>query len=270
MKQRSLFFCLVIPCLVFLLSGCFAAYPPDSSARRFFNKLKEYPGTQKQLMIPQLTETSFESIRKPAGSSSDIFIMVHPAYSLFFRDPNRARFGESKYTLLSRQFDNEAHFIESASRAGEIILLVVPANYEVESTAPTSYTAYLNATAAHGRSVFSIFSEGHNTGSLSMNDMLNLYRFLRRVQARKVLVGGGYIGRCQLEFYKQLTAYFDKAVSYIVPEISSISPDDVTEGEADVIGRSIAEQDYTVVGKFIHEKLEREVNIFSLSPEGIR
>jgi hypothetical protein len=265
-KQRSLFFCLFISGFVFLLSGCFATYPPDSSVRRFFDKLNEYPGTRKQLMIPHLTETSADSIPNLPGSN-DVFVMVHPAYSLFFRDPNRGRFGESTYSLLATQFDKEAQFIASASRAGKIILLVVPGNYDAESTAPLSYTAYLNAVAAQRRSVFYIFSETHSTGSLSMNDMLSLYRFLYRVKVRKVLIGGGYIGRCQREFYSQLTAYFDKTAAYIVPEISSISPDDVNEGEAGVIVHSMAQQDYSAVRQFIQKKLEAEVNIFFLSQD---
>lgn len=255
-----------MPGLFFLLNGCFATYPPDSSARRFFDKLNEYPGTQKQLRIPHLTESSSDSIQNLPGSS-DVFIVVHPAYSLFFRDPNRARFGESKYALLVKQFDNEADFVARAARAGKIVLLVIPGNYEAESTAPSSYTAYLNGITAHGRTVFYIFSEAYSTGSISMNDMLNLYRFLYRVKARNVLVGGGYIGRCQREFYNQLTSYFEKKASYIVPEISSISPDDVTEGEAGVIVQSIAQNDYTAVTKFIQKRLETEINIFSLSRE---
>lgn len=247
---------------LFLLVGCATVDVSDSELRRFFDTVKRYPGTREPLMIRKLTATSFNTIPN-VPDSPDVFIMVHPAYSLFFGDPNKSKYTNAKYALLARQFEIEARFISEASSIGKIVVLVIPGNYQSESVAPQSYTAYLNTTAA-GQTVFYLFSESARSGSISMNDMVDLYRFLQGIKAGKILIGGGYIGRCQKEFYNELTTYFSEGSSYIVPELSTISPDDISETEAANILESIERQDYTTVRKFIDKKLDEAANVLSL------
>ncbi len=190
--------------------------------------------------------------------------MVHPGYSLFFRDANHSQYPEAKYALLSRQFDNEARFIARAARADKVVILIIPGNYGTESIAPLSYISYLNETAGPGQSVFYLLSESASNGTVSMNDMVELYHFLNRFKAGRVMVGGGFIGRCQREFYNQLTVYYNKMTAYIVPEISTISPDDISEEEAGKILEGIEQQDYTSVRSFINKKLDGAANFLSI------
>jgi hypothetical protein len=254
----------VIICVVFLLIGCATVNTSDSAGRRFFDRLNRYPSATDALKIPKLTGTALSAIPGSAAASGDVFILVHPAYSLFFRDGTKSRYTEAHYGLLSRQFDNEARFIAEAARTGEIVILIIPGDYAGESTAPLSYTAYLNATASQGPAVFDLSSESVSSGAIAMNDMVDLYRFLQGVQAGKVLIGGGYIGRCQREFFNEMTAYFDKSSTYIVPEISTISPDDISGTEAASILESINRQDYRPVRKFIEKKLNKAANLLSI------
>ena len=247
-----------------LFSGCATVEPPVSQARRFFDILNRYPKTTEPLKLRQLTVAS--PLAPPvAAAQPDVFIMVHPAYSLFFRDANKApRYPAAKYELLSRQFDDEARFMSEVARSGNILVLIIPGRYLEESDAPLSYTTYLNTTVSAGDAVYYLYSDSPSNGTIAMNDMVDLYRFLQVVKAGKVLVGGGYIGRCQREFYNELTTYFEKSITYIVPEISTISPEDITESEAVSILSGIERRDYGPVRQFIDKKLDRNANVLSL------
>jgi hypothetical protein len=127
--------------------------------------------------------------------------------------------------------------------------------------APETYTAYLNAVTAGGSSVFYIYSESLSNGTIPTAEMVDLYRFLQSVKVGRVLIGGGYIGRCQREFYNELTAYYETTGSYIVPEISTISPEDISDEEAAAILRGIEGGDYGPVRKFIEKKLDRTPDV---------
>lgn len=249
----------IIFIICFLISGCAANAP----ARQFSDLLRRYPQTTEPLKLQRLTEKSFDAALRGADAG-DVTIMVHPAYSLFFRDSERSSYSETKYLLLRLQLDREARVASELSKAGKTLILIIPGDYRTESIAPLSYTFYLNTVVAPGRSVYYLYSETWNKGGLAMNDMILLYRFLQTVKAGKVLLGGGYIGRCQREFHTQLTTYFDKAHTYIVPELSSISPDDLSEKEASDLLAGLRKQDYSLVRRFIDKKTEGNANILSL------
>ena len=63
--------------------------------------------------------------------------------------------------------------------------------------------------------------------------------------------------------------YIERKSSYIVPEISTISPDDVTDEEAAAILASIREKDYTPVKKFIEKKTKGAANILPLPANSV-
>lgn len=242
--------------------GCASVESLDPGARRFFDTLNRYPGSEEGLTIPNLGSGTLRVLQ--GAEPRDVVIMVHPAYSLFFREEKRAKYSDAKYELLARQFEDESRFISDSARAGKIVILIVPGSYEIQSPAPRAYTSYLNTTAGKNISVFYLFSETSSSGTISMNEMVNLYRFLAQVKATRVLIGGGYIGRCQREFYTELTSYFQAAPSYVVPEISTISPEDISDEEAASILDSIKKQDYGPVRKFMNGKLSKNVNILDL------
>ncbi len=260
--KKSIFYWKTLPVvagLIFLLSGC--AQQPLS--KRFDEVLSRYPQTREPLRIQKLTGTADGVIPKDPGRV-DVYIIVHPAYALFFSGPKKGPYAEAKYNLLKRQLDNEARFIAGLAQSGKVLIMIIPGNYASDSVAPLSYISYLNAAASTSRSVFYLFSESSGSGTIAMDDMLNLYQFLRKIKVGKVLVGGGYIGRCQREFYNQFTSYFDRTQAYIVPEFSAISPEDVSEKEAAHIFTGLQRQDYAPLRLFIGRKLGDTVNILSL------
>ncbi len=250
----------ILGCLALLASGCASSATP---ARRFSEILYRYPGSGDPLRIKNLSASSANDV-PPSQYGKAVTVIVHPAYSLFFRDEHRSTYTEAKYDLLKFQLDNEARFISEIAKTDNLLILVLPGNYQKESTAPLSYTAYLNASAGAGDSVYYINSEMWTSGALSMDTMVTLNGFLQKVGANKVLIGGGYIGRCQREFFNQMSAYVDKVFAYIVPEISSLSPDDVSDRESSEILASLRQGDYTPVRKFIEIKSRGESNILPL------
>lgn len=246
-----------------LLSAC-ASHIPPSTPKGYEELLNRYPETHDPLNIQKITAQSLNAATRRT-SPTDVFIIVHPAYSVFFRDAQKAKYSKIKYDLLKKQFDNETRSIADRVSAGDLVVIIVPGNYGADSVAPLSYTAYLNTVASASRSVYYVYSESSSTGKISMEDMINLYRFLLGVKVNKVMMGGGFIGRCQREFYNQLTTYLDKAQAFIVPEMSSLSLDDISDEEAVTILSSIEQQDYSPVRLFIDRKLEDKVNVLPLS-----
>lgn len=238
-------------------AGCTAS---DTPAKRFTEILHRYPQSPEPLGIARLSASSADAVPHSLRGRA-VTIIVHPAYSLFFREERRNTYNEAKYDLLKFQLDNEARFISEIAKSDNLLILVLPGNYQKDSLAPLSYTFYLNATTQSGPRVYYITSETSSSGSLNTDTMVTLYGFLQKVKADKVLIGGGYIGRCQREFYGQILTYVEKIPAFIVPEISSISPDDVSDGEAHEIVTSLRQNDYAPVKKFIEKKGRGNANV---------
>ena len=238
-------------------AGCTAS---DTPAKRFTEILSSYPQSREPLGIARLSASSADAV-PPALRGRAVTIMVHPAYSLFFREERRSTYSEAKYALLKFQLDNEARFISEIAKSDNLLILVLPGNYQQDSLAPLSYTFYLNSSTKSSPLVYYITSETSSSGSMSSDTMVTLYGFLQRVKADKVLIGGGYIGRCQREFYSQITTYVDKIPAFIVPEISSISPDDIDSDEAQTIVNSLQRRNYAPVKKFIEKKGRGNANV---------
>lgn len=238
--------------LAFLAAGC--STTPEIPSRQLSEILNHHPNAQEPLRIKKLTAASAAEVA-PAlqGRVVTVMVMVHPAYSLFFREEQRSAYTAAKYDLLKFQLDSEARFISYIAKTDNLLILVLPGNFQQESIAPLSYTYYLNAAAGEGTSVYYITSETWNSGVLSRDTMVTLYGFLRKVGATRMLIGGGYIGRCQREFHNQVSTYVDMVSPYIVPEISSVSPDDISSQEAAEILASLRKGDYTPIRKFIEK-----------------
>jgi hypothetical protein len=240
--------------LTFLAAGC--STTPEIPSRQLNEVLNRYPNAQEPLRIKKLTVASAAEVAPALQGRAVtvmVMVMVHPAYSLFFREEQRSAYTEAKYDLLKFQLDSEARFISEIAKTDNLLILVLPGNFQQESIAPLSYTYYLNAATGEGTSVYYITSETWSSGALSMDTMVTLYGFLRKVGATRMLIGGGYIGRCQREFHSQVSTYVEMVSPYIVPEISSASPDDISSREAQEMLVSLRQGDYTPVRKFIEK-----------------
>jgi hypothetical protein len=251
------------------LSGCATGRgrtaPVSVSAGPFADILGSYPPTTEPLHIKELPRSSTGAQRLVA-SAADVYIIVHPGYGVFFQNLTKENHAASKYLLLNKQFENEAAFISSKAAAGATIILVLPGNFETESIAPSSFISYLNKTAA-GRSVYYMTSKTSSSGDIATDDMVKLFEFLKSVKAERIMVGGGYVGRCQGEFYNELTSYRSVERTYIVPEISTISPVDISAQEAAEAFEAMQFQNFTLVTRFIGKKAKNaKPNILSIPP----
>jgi hypothetical protein len=257
---------LVLTALVLLVAaGCIAS---DTPAKRFTEMLDRYPQSPEPLGIARLSASSADAVPLSLRGKA-VTIMVHPAYSLFFRDERRSTYSEAKYDLLKIQLDNEARFIREIAKSDNLLILVLPGSYQKDSLAPLSYTFYLNTLTRSSPLVTYIYSETSSSGSLSTDTMVTLYGFLKKVKADKVLIGGGFIGRCQQEFSDQITAYGDRMPVYIVPELSSISPDDVDDDEARTIVNGLLKRNYAPVRNFIEKKGQGKTDILHMPSDPV-
>lgn len=201
------------------------------------------------------------------GGAEHITIIVHPAYSVFY-DVDTAKYCPGpKCSLVRKQLDNEARYIKDEAARGNFVVLVLPADPVIQNGAPARYAAYLNSLAGAGRSVFYVFSRTSNNGSLSAEDMLALYSLITGLKTKRVLIGGGYIGRCQNEFYSQIATYFDKTGIFFVPEISTVSPADISAKEAADILSGLRRHEYSIIEKMIYKKTSGPANVLSISKD---
>lgn len=255
----------VLAVVVFFTVSSAGCAPENLPAKRFSDILQRYPGTDEPLRISELSASALGAIESDLRGKN-VTIIVHPAYSLFFRDERKNTYSEAKYDLLKLQLDNEARFISSISKTSNILILILPGNYTTDSTAPASYTAYLNSVTRAKSSVFYLFSETSSSGALPLHAVVTLYSVLQDIKPSKIFIGGGYIGRCQREFHNQLVTYLDNVPVYIVPEISSISPDDISDKEAQLILNGLRINDYTMVEKFIERRGYGRTTVLPLPP----
>ncbi|HAK60213.1 MAG TPA: hypothetical protein DCO77_07490 [Nitrospiraceae bacterium] len=258
---RNAFLIAALFCL--FLFGCVSHTREQVSKVPFADSVSRYRQADETLSIGKLTRGTSEAFAHRHGTV-DISILVHPAYSVFIDGVTEKNYSDAMFNLLRHQFESESGFIEDQAQAGEIVILILPAGSVSRTTHHLSYTSYLNRVSSSGNSVLYLFSRSASSGSLARQDMLALYHFLRSVNPRRVLIGGGYIGRCQEEFFHQFVTYFDGMPIFFVPEISTISPKDLSASEASGIVKSIERHDYGPVKAFISSRTDGVVNFLSI------
>jgi len=243
------------------------------------------------LAIPRLNDISperYQQYRKYVDNGA-AYIFVHPSYYPFFhaKKPRTLRKAyepdESIVDLFlhstadsaiiqleQEQQRNEKKFIEYLTTAEKLVILVLPRNYSHSSNygyakSRDEYARYLNGIANGSPSILYMESESSSSGRLLSDDLIPLLLFLETVGAKTVLIGGGYVGRCQKEFYQYMTNFAPGDYS-IVPEISTFSPTDLSETEASRFITSF-KTDLQPFAEFVLLKTPGEVNIRHLPPE---
>lgn len=181
-----------------------------------------------------------------------IYIIVHPAYYTFFggeafpssyapgvSQPNAMEWflGDASFSAKSRLIKAQEKllrdFLEYMSTERKLVLLILPKNYERYSAyrftnARDEYMRYINEITNESDSVVYLYSRRPNRGALLEDDRRRLLKFLFAVKVKQILVGGGYVGRCLEDLYKEVEQYYSADKIYVVPEITAISPVDVT------------------------------------------
>ena len=174
-----------------------------------------------------------------------LYIIVHPAYSVFFNDrepfdspenPVDAFLDETSFTrekrFLQEQERSLRDFLEITSTRKRLVVLVMPGNYReyqgfVYRDLPDEYARYVNSVTNSSESVLYLYSERPNRGNLSDASRKKLLAFIRSVNPKTVVMGGGYLGRCVEDTYRQLSASLDGREITVAAEITAISREDL-------------------------------------------
>lgn len=223
-----------------------------------------------------------------------IYIIVHPAYFVFFhnnkpvilRTPDNfdssivdifLKDGPDNriLKLVQQQQRNEKNFIEQITTDGKLVMLVLPKDYNNHPSYPygsgteDEYARYINEITNGSGSAIYIESSSPTGGKLLTNDLIMLLAFLGKIGAKSVLVGGGYVGRCQEEFYNYVSSYSATGNYFIVPEISIFSPEDLSEKKAESLsdGEKI---NFQAASEFIISRTFGNVNLQHLSRRYIK
>jgi len=210
----------------------------------------------RQLLIKELSdvdEVAYSDYGKFLDAGA-LYIIVHPAYYTFFDsdyffNPHDAPIDnvviqllkEPAYTgkmrLMQAQERMMLDFLEYSSTKKNLMILVLPGDYSDATfyryaNTKDEYMRYINESTNESMSVLIVYSKRPNKGSLAASDQKRLVRFLSAVVPQRILIGGGYMGRCVEDLYKDLTSIYSKDKVYIVPEITAWSPSDISSDQA--------------------------------------
>lgn len=216
----------------------------------------------KGLMVRRLTNVStseYATFNKYLDNGT-VYILVHPSFFSFFHYPKKltesTEDSPSKYNVVERllkikpqnpqfallqaQERRMRDFIEYKATEKKLLVIVIPKNYQKYSgytyrKGVDEYMRYLNEVTNMSESVLFVESKSPNRGYLTDDDAMRLMEFILSIKAKRVLVGGGYIGRCLEDFYVLLTKEYGKEDIYIVPELSDISPREIDDNIARTI-----------------------------------
>lgn len=202
------------------------------------------------LLVRRLTNVSEREYHKFEKflDNGAAYIIVHPGFFTFFHYPRRLRRDggdyseynvldlllkrrpkDAKFALLQAQERRMRDFIEFKSTQKKLLIIITPKNYKNYSgytyrKSSDEYMRYLNEITNLSDSVLFVESRDPNRGYISDDDALRLVEFLLSIKAKKIYVGGSYVGRCLEDFYTLLTREYGSQDIYIVPELSDISP----------------------------------------------
>jgi len=242
--------------------------------------------------LHDIPSESYGEYARYLDNNRSVYIIVHPSYYLFFhskkpritRDPLDLNnsvvdlflkdFPKETVMLLEQeQQRNEKNFLEYLTMDNKLVILLLPRNYRTAGSysyrySNDEYARYLNEVANGSPSILYMESESASVGRLLSEDLIVLLSFLEAIGAKSVLIGGGYVGRCQKEFYSYVTKYSFGSNYFIVPELSIFSPEDITESTA--LGFFENDRiDLQASSEFILNKTPGNTNLQHLPPQFI-
>lgn len=227
------------------------------------------------------------------GVTTDkVYVIVHPSYYLFFhKKPFHVAADNSKnvvetfvtseytgksavITLMKEYERSEMKFIGSANQEKRLVILVLPGGY-LESknylykNGPDEYTRYLNEFSGGSDSILYIETRSTFTGKIGKSGRTLLLDFLKKIGAKEIYIGGGYVGRCQEEFYKLAAKIWPEDQIALIPELSAFSPNDITDSTAKMLLTADNRMNTWAMKYFIKnggvKTLKGDVNIKNLS-----
>lgn len=262
--RSAVYFTVVI---VFLISGCMQSVSRQDSP-------KQRPSHDFHIKnLRDLTQAELVSLKKEVDVQ-DVYIFVHPSYYVFFHkkyfeisptpeknavqcflDDTRVE-DDSLMSLMRIYEQAEIDFLATASAAGRLVVLLIPGNYDASrlysrAYETDEYARYINEVTKDSNSVFFIETRRFDTGKIQEDDLAVLIGFLDSLNVQNIFLGGGYIGRCQEEFYQSLRRQWPQEDIALIPELSAISPDDISSSVAKMLLTSEHELNVWAVNYFI-------------------
>ena len=256
---------LIILLLIGLLSGCvsstitpFGAYYPKQvqnlemirslveTRNKTIESHPQWHMLASQGIMPRsledIPEREFKKFRDYLDDGV-MYIIVHPAYYFFFHgeqsaDTNGidAYLEKNTFTrtgfFLREQERSLRDFLEITSTRDRLILIILPGNYREYSGykykyGDDEYARYINEVTNNSVATVYLYSEKPNRGMLSQESKNTLLRLIEAVNPDKIILGGGYLGRCLEDFYRQLSPHMKDGQVEIEPWISALSPEDL-------------------------------------------
>jgi hypothetical protein len=245
----------------------------------------------KGMMVRRLTNVTEEEapFYREYLDGGAAYVIVHPSFFSFFHYPRKlidnkasraSRYNvvevllnkdprSPQFALLQAQERRMRDFLEFKSTEKKLIIMIVPKNYG-KYTGYTyrkgrdEYMRYLNEVTNFSKSVLFVESMDPNRGSLTQDDALKLMEFLLSVNAKRVYVGGAYVGRCLEDFYNILTREWGEEGIYVIPELADISPRELNPQ----IAISILRPDGLIDTAMATELLQKDVyRVMERTPE---
>jgi len=235
----------------------------------------------RQFMVRELSDIddiAYPDFKRFLDNGS-LYVIVHPAYYTFFDSdyvftPHDGVVSENavlqllkerpysvKAKLMQAQERMLLDFLEYSSTVRNLVLIVLPGDYADApfyrySNRRDEYMRYINEITNESDSVLILYSKKPNKGSLAASDQKRLIRFLSAVAPDRILLGGGYIGRCVEDFYKDLSTIYSREKIYVVPEITAWSPSDISSDQASALLRPDGTADIAMMTKAADRKLQ--------------
>jgi len=212
--------------------------------------------------LNDIPKEKYQSYRKYLSGNS-IYFIVHPGYFAFFDD--------SKSTYLPKEAPTEGFpanniaerfmgilppdavttkllkeeevllrdFLEFMSTEKRLVVLVLSRDYKEhfsygEPTGRDEYARYINELTNMSDSIIYMESQGPWDGLIEAKDLEILMTFLNTVGAKKIYLGGGFLGKCLGNTYESIRPKVSYENIAYVPEITAISPDDSSVSSSDI------------------------------------
>lgn len=196
------------------------------------------------------------------AKTDDAYIIVHPSYYLFFQkkpyviEPSDTKnitqsFAEMDFpaentmlNLMKFYESREMAFLSSARNDQKLVILVIPGKYERsrsylykpdDENDADEYARYINEATFGADTVLYLESQDTNSGKIARKDMATLIQYLKQKNVQNIFIGGGYVGRCQEEFYRSLSKEWPESSIALMPELSAFSPNDLTDATAKML-----------------------------------
>ncbi|UCG77527.1 MAG: hypothetical protein JSV21_08050 [Nitrospirota bacterium] len=199
--------------------------------------------------LSDITQAEYNAYKKYV-KNSEAYVIVHPYYTLFSKPSKKLRRKLRKQPevreFVDRQVKIENEFIESSVKEGSLVILVLPGDRY-----SNRYKAHLNNITQGARSVIYMHTKRKESGNIDDDQLDTLGKFMDAIGVRSVIVGGGYIGRCQEMAYKDLSTIFGDENIAISPEISSFSPSDITAATVKMFMQPDNQMNFKVISSYI-------------------